>query len=93
MSKNLLSISALAFSLFIAACGGSNDMTDREAINSGDVPLPVIDAFNAKYPDAVDVTWGKGMNSGATEYKAAFMQKGKKKHAEYREQQGVVVED
>ncbi|WP_276135115.1 hypothetical protein [Polluticoccus soli] len=94
MSKNLLSIAALAFSLFVSACSGSsNAMADREPITSADVPVAVLSAFNAKYPDAVDVTWGKGTNSGATEYKAAFMQDGKQKHAEYRERQGVVVED
>ncbi|MCD6063741.1 MAG: hypothetical protein K0R82_1652 [Flavipsychrobacter sp.] len=91
--KNLLSLSALAFSLFLAACGGSNDMASMESINAGDVPLPVLSAFNSKYPDAVDVTWGKETRTREVEYKAAFMEDGKKKHAEYRELQGVVVED
>lgn len=93
MSKNILSIFALAFTLFVTACGSSNDMADLESTNAADVPLPVMNLFNSKYPDAVDVTWGKGMNAGAVEYKAAFMEDGKQKHAEFREREGVVIED
>jgi hypothetical protein len=91
--KNLLSVFALVFALSLAACGGSNDMANNEAITTSEVPLSVISAFNNKYPDAADVTWGKQTQGNVVEYKAAFMEDGKQKHAEYREREGVVIED
>jgi major membrane immunogen (membrane-anchored lipoprotein) len=91
--KNLLSTFALSFTLLLGACGGSNDMADSEAISAGEVPLSVISAFDNKYPDAMNVTWGKQTQGNVVEYKAAFMEDGKQKHAEYREREGVVIED
>ena len=90
MNKNLLSLCALTVSLCLASC---DDGHKGESIAPGDVPPAVVTAFSAKYPGAADAKWEKENENDKVEYEVEFMHDGKKKHAEYEENGGVVEED
>jgi hypothetical protein len=84
--KNLLSLSALAFSLFLASCGNSASTTHKKDLAAADVPAAVMAAFMASYPNATDVRWEKENHDGMFEYEATFKHEdGKGKTVEYDE--------
>ncbi|MCD6063739.1 MAG: putative beta-lactamase-inhibitor-like, PepSY-like [Flavipsychrobacter sp.] len=80
----------MAISLCFASC---SDNKQGEAITAGDVPPAVMTAFSTKYPGAADAKWEKETHAEEVEYEVEFMHDGKKKHAEYEADGGVVEED
>jgi hypothetical protein len=91
MTKNFLSLCVLTVSLAFASCADKGDK--GEEIAPGDVPPAVMTAFSNKYPGAADAKWEKEDHTGEVEYEVEFMHDGKKKHAEYEADGGVVEED
>lgn len=90
--KNLLIFSALASSLFLAACGESASTTHKNDIAAADVPAPVMSSFNASYPNAMDVRWEKENHDGMFEYEATFKHEDHKKTVEYDESGNMIKE-
>lgn len=90
MSNNLLRLCALAVLLPFASCGEDEH---GEEVAAGDVPAAVMTAFSNKYPGAADAKWEKETHAEEVEYEVEFMHDGKKKHAEYEADGGVVEEE
>jgi hypothetical protein len=53
-------------------------------ITSSDVPQPVLDSFNTKYPGAKDVEWEVEREDGKLYFEAEFELQGKEKEAYFR---------
>jgi hypothetical protein len=84
--KNLLSLSAITFSLLLAACGSSGDVGHKMDIAAADVPASVMSSFTTAYPTATDVRWEKETENNMLEFEATFKQEdGKSKSVEFNE--------
>jgi hypothetical protein len=53
-------------------------------IASSDVPQPVLDSFNSKYPGAKEVEWEVEKENGKLYFEAEFEIDGKEKEAYFR---------
>jgi hypothetical protein len=63
---------------FISSCAS------EFGIASSDVPQPVLDSFNSKYPGATNIAWEVEKENGKLYFEAEFKFEGKEKEAYFR---------
>lgn len=82
----------LLFPVSVLVCFIISSCNDKK-ISASDVPKPAVSAFNAKYPEAKDVSWITEKKDNKTLYEAQFKLNDKKVEAEFDADGNFVAQD
>ena len=79
----LTSVSAFASNGSIVSNVVSVKSGDGRHISASEVPAPVMQSFNNRFPDATNVQWQVEKEHGSKVYQAEFTQNGKRFKAQF----------
>ncbi len=87
MKKIIIYLTVFAITVLVS-CG-----EDEQEISSSEVPQPVMNAFQSKYPNITADKWVKESEKGKTVYEAKFKNNNKDVEAEFDEKGNFIEED
>lgn len=85
MKKTIVYFAIAIAGLSFASCGGNAENKTKADVAEAEVPMPVKDAFMAKYPGAADVKWEKETEEAKVIYEAEFKMETKEMEALFEE--------
>ena len=87
MKKIIICLTVIAMTVLVS-CG-----ENEQEISASQVPQPVMNAFQAKYPNITPEKWVKENEKGKTVYEARFKNNNKEVEAEFDQNGNFIEED